>query len=161
MLPCTHGRLTGPRVRSVGLLTVAVLGSGCGFATSMPPYQRGNVDVMIAGGDVSPLLQCLRDARVGSLDRLQNPCRRITTTRIGLVLKDTVVFVTTTTVPRRLLHSGNRVRVELNGGTATTVTECVNDVRDGSLSSQVRSCRHLAMAGNAATFARVNVRVSR
>jgi hypothetical protein len=140
--------LTGPAV----LLSAAPAGA------SAPVYAARRVSVRITGGDVIALNRCVNDARDGVINTQQNACRQVATAGNFLELDDSTVVVSA----RPDGHpdfSRSDVDVEVSGGTATAVNECVDDAQDGVVDSQLNACQQSASAGNLLRVTNVSIAV--
>lgn len=144
-----------------GLLAVA--GLGLNPATGHPAlsvvYQASNVDLKVAFGGTTAVISCIRDARDGAVNRWNSPCNQVKTSGSTLVIDNARVFVLPRGDWRNAHFSQPGVRVEISGGTATMIANCVNDTRDGIITKKPGGCKDLSIAGNMLSFFGAKVRV--
>jgi hypothetical protein len=122
-----------------------------------PVYAARRVSVRITGGDVIALNRCVNDARDGVINTQLNACRQVASAGNFLELDDTNVVVAARP-DGSTDFSRSDVDVEVSGGTATAIDECVNDAQDGVI-DQTNACVQTATAGNLLRVTNVTIAV--
>jgi hypothetical protein len=94
------------------------------------------VSIEITGGVVTAINQCVNDATDGVIQDQQNACTQVASAGNLVTVGDITVF------------TRKKVSVEVTGGVATAINQCVNDATDGVIQDQQNACTQVASAGN-------------
>lgn len=151
--------------RGVVAMFIAGVGAGVfGFTSSaqagmLPLFQDDDANVRVSGGQATAINQCINDAQDGVIQNQRNACVQVANSGNILSLQNVNVYVIQPTYPYGVMFSDNDVNLELSGGVARAINQCVNDAKDGLIQTQVNACRQVAGAGNYLSLEDVGLRV--
>jgi hypothetical protein len=151
-----NAALVAAALAGSAVLVSAVPAGAAGAAG--PVYTARRVSVRITGGDVIALNRCVNDARDGVINTQQDACRQVAGAGNFVELDDSNVVVSARPDGSPDFARSD-VDVEVSGGSATAVNECVDDAQDGVIDSQVNACQQSASAGNLLRLSNVSVAV--
>lgn len=117
--------------------------------TAITVYQSKNVTITVGGGTVTAINECVNDASDGVIQNQLNACDQAASA--GNVV--TVASIT--------ISASKNVTIDVNGGTATSINECVNDASGGASQNQQNTCVQVASAGNIVDVGAVNILTSK
>jgi hypothetical protein len=122
-------------------------------------YSASSVNVKVTGGEALALNNCLNDARDGVIQTQLNACGQFASSGNIVQLDDASIWVFSNGFTGLPLFSRSHVTVELTGGMADAVNNCVNDAQDGFIQTQANACAQTATAGNIVALTGVTVSV--
>lgn len=151
--------------RSGALVIVLAAAASILFGVNSPAnasalvYQADNVSIRVTGGEATALNRCINDAQDGVINTQINSCEQVATAGNLLQLEDVAIWVFRSCNCGIPLYSDSHIDIEVTGGIANAINECVNDSRDGVINTQINNCRQYATAGNIVMLSRVSVAV--
>jgi hypothetical protein len=117
--------------------------------TSIRVYRSKNITITVSGGTATAINQCANDASDGVIQNQRNACEQAASA-------GNVVTVGSITV------SGSKnVTIDITGGTATAIDECINDASGGTSQTQQNVCVQVAYAGNTVDIGDVTILTSK
>jgi hypothetical protein len=128
-------------------------------SATTPIYQANDVAVRVTGDDAIALNRCVNDAQDGYINTQINSCEQVATAGNIVQLENSAIWVFRNCGCGVPLFSSNHVTVEVSGGLAQAVNECINDSQDGVINTQINRCRQYATAGNIVFLSGVSVSV--
>jgi hypothetical protein len=121
-------------------------------------YSNSNVNVKVTGGDAIAVNNCINDAQDGVIQNQINSCNQVANAGNILQLENSSVWVFGPNCFCGLpLFSASHVTVELTGGLALAINNCINDATDGFIQTQQNYCAQSSTAGNILTLSGVSV----
>jgi hypothetical protein len=112
-------------------------------------YQSQDVSITVSGGAAAAINECVNDASDGVIQIQQNACDQ-TASAGNVVTVDSIV-----------VSASRNVSVDINGGIAAAINECVNDASDGVIQIQQNACDQAANAGNVVDVGDITVTASK
>jgi len=151
-------RVGGAAAGVLALLLVGVLPAGA----QLPDDQPGAVGtVRVTGEDASALSRCLADAQDGVIGTQRAACHRVALGADGTLHLHVASFradhrdqsftgsgVTVNLLGDTTTHSNVHLTIDISGGIATAINNCINDAQDGVIQNQQNDCTQYASAGN-------------
>jgi hypothetical protein len=153
-------RLARGAVVASAAIFCALLGLGASANAASLVYSASNVSVKVSGGDALALNNCMNDAKDGFIQTQQNYCYQVATSGNIVQLEDSSIWVFSSSCYCGLpLFSASHVTVELTGGVANAINNCINDAQDGVIQTQLNACQQYSVAGNIVMLSNVTVAV--
>jgi hypothetical protein len=126
---------------------VASAGNAIEVAT-IKVYASKNVVITVSGGAATAINKCVNDASDGVIQNQRNACDQAASA-------GNVVTVDSITV------SGKNITIDVTGGTAASINECVNKASGGSSQDQQNVCVQVSSSGNIVEVGDINVLASK
>jgi hypothetical protein len=150
----------GGAVAGLAVLGALLLGFTTSANASALIYSASNVSVKVTGGDAIAVNNCINDAQDGVIQNQINSCYQVATAGNIVQLEDSSLWVFSGSCGCGLpLFSRNHVTVELTGGLAVAISNCINDAQDGFIQTQQNYCSQYSTAGNILQLSGVTVAV--
>jgi hypothetical protein len=148
----------GTAVVGAAIFCALLMGLGTSASASALVYSASNVSVKVSGGDALALNNCINDAQDGFIQTQQNSCNQVATSGNIVQLDDSSIWVFSSSCYCTLpLFSASHVTVEVTGGVATAINNCLNDARDGVIQTQLNACTQYSVAGSIVMLSNVTV----
>jgi hypothetical protein len=144
---------------AIAILGVLLMGFGSTAEASALIYSASNVNVKVTGGDAIAMNNCINDAQDGIIQAQQNSCYQVASAGNIVQLEDSSIWVFSNGFTGLPLFSRSHVTVEISGGLAAAINNCINDAQDGFIQSQQNSCAQYSTAGNIVALLGVTVSV--
>ncbi|MDQ1294527.1 MAG: hypothetical protein QG608_2411 [Actinomycetota bacterium] len=96
--------------------------------------QSSDVSVTVSGGLAEAINQCINDAVDGIVETQLNACEQSANAQT-LVLVESISIT-----------SSEKVRLSIDGGTATAVNSCIDLIENGTVTEQINACSQAATA---------------
>jgi hypothetical protein len=146
------------------VLALAISGiplfSSAAAAAAPPAYAGSGVSIKAGGGSVTPLTQCLEDARDNVISSRRAACRQAATAGSTLRLTNASIWVFRHDSGRAPVFSRSRATIVISGHVAIAINQRVNDAQDGVINNQSNSCDQVASAGNLLQLTDVTITVA-
>ena len=127
---------------------VASAGNAIDVAT-IRVYASKNVVITVSGGTATAINKCVNDASDGVIQNQRNACNQAASA-------GNVVTVDSITV-----SASKNITIDVTGGTAASINECVNKASGGSSQDQQNVCVQVGSSGNTVDVGDVNVLASK
>lgn len=112
-------------------------------------FRDHNVAVTVSGGTATAINKCVNDASDGLIQNQRNACNQAASA-------GNVVTVDSITV-----SASKNITIDVTGGTAASINECVNKASGGSSQDQQNVCVQVGSSGNAVDVGDLKVLASK
>ncbi|HEY6798206.1 MAG TPA: hypothetical protein VI248_26300 [Kineosporiaceae bacterium] len=99
-------------------------------------YQSKNVAITVSGGVATAINECVNDASDGVVQNQRTACEQAASA-------GNVVAVSSITI-----STAKNIAIDITGGTAVVINECVNNASGGATQNQQNTCVQVGSSGN-------------